>query len=90
MSLGNFYYYQLREAAPILGPIYFFAFICIIFLLLMNFAMAIIDSALPDVRNHDMPEEDRYFIQGLWERFTAFFGFWKAPAAGSVVFFHSA
>ncbi|XP_078572446.1 polycystin-1-like protein 2 isoform X2 [Branchiostoma floridae x Branchiostoma japonicum] len=81
MSLGNFYYYQLREAAPILGPIFFFAFICIIFLMLMNFAMAIIDSALPDVRNHDMPEEDRYFIQGLWERFTAFFGFWKAPAA---------
>eukprot|EP00058_Branchiostoma_floridae_P016420 XP_002601908.1 hypothetical protein BRAFLDRAFT_86392 [Branchiostoma floridae] len=80
MSLGNFYYYQLREAAPILGPIFFFAFISIIFLVLMNIAMAIIDSALPDVRNHVMPEEDRYFIQGLWERFTAFFGFWKAPA----------
>ncbi|XP_078610884.1 polycystin-1-like protein 2 [Branchiostoma floridae x Branchiostoma japonicum] len=79
MSLGNFNFYQLREAAPILGPIYFFAFICIIFLMLMNISMAIIDSALPDVRNHDMPEEDRYFIQGLWERFTAFFGFWKAP-----------
>eukprot|EP00058_Branchiostoma_floridae_P018043 XP_002603532.1 hypothetical protein BRAFLDRAFT_79068 [Branchiostoma floridae] len=79
MSLGNFYYYQLREAAPILGPIFFFAFICIIFLVLMNISMAIIDSALPDVRNHDMPEEDRYFIQGLWERFTAFFGLWKVP-----------
>ncbi|XP_066291574.1 polycystin-1-like protein 2 isoform X1 [Branchiostoma lanceolatum] len=79
MSLGNFYYYQLKEAAPILGPIYFFAFISLIFLVLMNIAMAIIDSALPDVRNHDMPEEDQYFIQGLWERFTAFFGFWKVP-----------
>ncbi|XP_035694654.1 polycystic kidney disease protein 1-like 2 [Branchiostoma floridae] len=81
MSLGIFYYGQLREAAPILGPIYFFAFICIIFLVLMNIAVAIINSALPDVRNHVMPEQDRYFIQGLWERFTAFFGFWKAPAA---------
>ncbi|CAH1272977.1 PKD1L3 [Branchiostoma lanceolatum] len=79
MSLGNFYYYQLKEAAPILGPIYFFAFISLIFLVLMNIAMAIIDSALPDVRNHDMPEEDQYFIQGLWERFTAFFGFLKVP-----------
>ncbi|CAH1273057.1 PKD1L3 [Branchiostoma lanceolatum] len=82
MSLGNFYYYQLKEAAPILGPIYFFAFISLIFLVLMNIAMAIIDSALPDVRNHDMPEEDQYFIQGLWERFTAFFGFWKMPVTG--------
>ncbi|XP_078611633.1 polycystin-1-like protein 2 [Branchiostoma floridae x Branchiostoma japonicum] len=80
MSLGNFYFYQLREAAPILGPIFFFAFICIIFLMLMNISMAIIDSALPEMRNHDVPEEDRYFIQGLWERFTAFFGYWKAPA----------
>ncbi|CAH1247231.1 PKD1L3 [Branchiostoma lanceolatum] len=80
MSLGNFYYYQLKEAAPILGPIYFFAFISLIFLVLMNIAMAIIDSALPDVRNHEMPKEDQYFIQGLWERFTAFFGFWKVAA----------
>ncbi|XP_078692236.1 polycystin-1-like protein 2 isoform X2 [Branchiostoma floridae x Branchiostoma belcheri] len=79
MSLGNIYYYELREAAPILGPIYFFAFICIIFLVLMNIAMAIIDSALSKVRNHIMSEEDRDFIQGLWERFSAFFGFWKVP-----------
>ncbi|XP_019640407.1 PREDICTED: polycystic kidney disease protein 1-like 2 [Branchiostoma belcheri] len=79
MSLGNIYYYELREAAPILGPIYFFAFICIIFLVLMNIAMAIIDSALSKVRNHIMSEEDQDFIQGLWERFSAFFGFWKVP-----------
>ncbi|XP_078695111.1 polycystin-1-like protein 2 [Branchiostoma floridae x Branchiostoma belcheri] len=79
MTLGNFYYYELREAAPILGPIYFITFTCIIFLVLMNIAMAIIDSSLPDVRNHIMSEEDQYFIQGLWERFTAFFGFWKVP-----------
>ncbi|CAH1251796.1 Hypp9163 [Branchiostoma lanceolatum] len=46
----------------------------------MKTAMAIIDSALPNVRNHDMPEEDQYLIQGLWERFTAFFGFWKVAA----------
>ncbi|CAH1272909.1 PKD2 [Branchiostoma lanceolatum] len=80
MSLGHFYYYQLKEAAPILGPIYFFAFISLIFLVLMNIAMAIINRALPDVRNHVMPEEDWYFVQGLWERFTAFFGLWKVPA----------
>ncbi|XP_078681627.1 polycystin-1-like protein 2 [Branchiostoma floridae x Branchiostoma belcheri] len=79
MSLGNFYYYELREASPILGPIYFITYICIIFLVLMNIAMAIIDSALTDVRNHIMSEDDQYFIQGLWERFTAFFGFWKVP-----------
>ncbi|XP_078701302.1 uncharacterized protein LOC144927629 isoform X3 [Branchiostoma floridae x Branchiostoma belcheri] len=81
MTLGNFYYYELREASPILGPIYFITFICIIFLVLMNIAMAIIDSALPDVRNHIMSEDDEYFIQGLWERFTTFFGFWKVPVA---------
>ncbi|XP_078681625.1 polycystin-1-like protein 2 [Branchiostoma floridae x Branchiostoma belcheri] len=81
MTLGNFYYYELREASPILGPIYFITFICIIFLVLMNIAMAIIDSALTDVRNHIMSEDDQYFIQGLWERFTAFFGFWKVPVA---------
>ncbi|XP_078692602.1 polycystin-1-like protein 2 [Branchiostoma floridae x Branchiostoma belcheri] len=79
MTLGNFYYYELREASPISGPIFFITFTCIIFLVLMNIAMAIIDSALPDVRNHIMSEDDQYFIQGLWERFTAFFGFWKVP-----------
>ncbi|XP_078681624.1 uncharacterized protein LOC144916369 [Branchiostoma floridae x Branchiostoma belcheri] len=79
MSLGHFYYYELREASPILGPIYFITYICIIFLVLMNIAMAIIDSRLSNVRNHIMSEEDQYFIQGLWERFTAFFGFWKVP-----------
>ncbi|XP_078679555.1 polycystin-2-like [Branchiostoma floridae x Branchiostoma belcheri] len=79
MSLGNFYYHELREAAPILGTIYFIAFICNIFLVLMNIAMAIIDSALPNARNHNMSEVDEYFIQGLWERFTAFFGFWEVP-----------
>ncbi|XP_078597277.1 polycystin family receptor for egg jelly-like [Branchiostoma floridae x Branchiostoma japonicum] len=82
MSLGHVYYYQLREASPILGPIYFLTFICIIFLVLMNIAMAIIDTALPDVWNHVMPEEDRYFIQGLWERFTTLFGFWEVPDTG--------
>ncbi|XP_078671420.1 uncharacterized protein LOC144911416 [Branchiostoma floridae x Branchiostoma belcheri] len=81
MSLGNFYYYQLWEAAPILGPIYFITYTCIIFLVLMNIAVAIIDNRLPDVRNHIMSEEDQYFIQGLWERFTAFFGFWKVSVA---------
>ncbi|KAI8513359.1 carbohydrate binding [Branchiostoma belcheri] len=73
--------YRAAGGIPILGPIYFITFICIIFLVLMNIAMAIIDSSLPDMRNHIMSEEDQYFIQGLWERFTAFFGFWKVPVA---------
>ncbi|XP_019646063.1 PREDICTED: polycystic kidney disease protein 1-like 2 [Branchiostoma belcheri] len=81
ISLGNFYYYELREAAPISGPIYYFTYICIIFLVLMNIATAIIDSVLRihNVRKHIMSEEDQYFIQGLWEHFSAFFGFWKVP-----------
>ncbi|XP_078665659.1 polycystin-1-like protein 2 [Branchiostoma floridae x Branchiostoma belcheri] len=79
MSLGHFYYYELREAAPIFGPIFYFTFICIIFLVLMNIAVAIINSGLPNVRKHIMSEEEQYFIQGLWEHFTALFGFWKVP-----------
>ncbi|XP_035677372.1 polycystic kidney disease protein 1-like 2 [Branchiostoma floridae] len=79
MSLGVFDHTELTEANPILGPIYFVTFICFMFLVLMNIAVAIIDSALPDVRNHVMPEEDRYFIQGLWERFTSLLGLQEAP-----------
>eukprot|EP00058_Branchiostoma_floridae_P019575 XP_002605065.1 hypothetical protein BRAFLDRAFT_124137 [Branchiostoma floridae] len=82
MSLGLYDYTDLFEAKPILGPIFFVTFMCLIFLVLMNIAVAIIDSALPDVRNHDMPEEDRYFIQGLWERFTALFGLQQEQPIG--------
>ncbi|CAH1238879.1 PKD2 [Branchiostoma lanceolatum] len=74
MSLGLFDYTELFAANPILGPIFFVTFMCLIFLVLMNIAMAIIDSALPDVRNHVMSEEDSFFIQGIWERFTALLG----------------
>ncbi|CAH1251049.1 PKD1L3 [Branchiostoma lanceolatum] len=65
MSLGLFDYRELLEEKPILGPIFFVTFMCIIFLVLMNIAMAIINRALPDVRNHDMPEEDRFFLKGM-------------------------
>ncbi|XP_078594471.1 polycystin-1-like protein 2 [Branchiostoma floridae x Branchiostoma japonicum] len=82
MSLGVFDHTELTEANPILGPIFFVTFICFMFLVLMNIAVAIIDSALPDVRNHVMPEDDRYFIQGLWERFTSLLGLQKAPVTG--------
>ncbi|XP_078597655.1 polycystin-1-like protein 2 [Branchiostoma floridae x Branchiostoma japonicum] len=85
MSLGLFDYTELFEAKPILGPIFFVAFMCLIFLVLMNIAVAIIDRALPDVRNHDMPEEDRYFIRGLWERCTSLLGFQEAPVTGNEV-----
>ncbi|XP_035695880.1 polycystin-2-like [Branchiostoma floridae] len=85
MSLGLYDYTDLFEAKPILGPIFFVTFMCLIFLVLMNIAVAIIDSALPDVRNHDMPEEDRYFIQGLWERFTDFFGLQQEQAIGNAI-----
>eukprot|EP00058_Branchiostoma_floridae_P016734 XP_002602222.1 hypothetical protein BRAFLDRAFT_76911 [Branchiostoma floridae] len=74
---------ELFEAKPILGPIFFVAFMCLIFLVLMNIAVAIIDSALPDVRNHVMPEDDRFFIQGLWERVTSMLGLQEAPVTGT-------
>ncbi|XP_078662108.1 uncharacterized protein LOC144906058 [Branchiostoma floridae x Branchiostoma belcheri] len=82
MSLGMFHFNELQEANPILGPIYFFGFICIEFLILMNVAMAIIDSALRNVRNHVMPKEDQEFIRGVWQRFTDFFGFRDVPVTG--------
>ncbi|XP_078662102.1 polycystin-1-like protein 2 [Branchiostoma floridae x Branchiostoma belcheri] len=82
MSLGSFNFHELQEANPILGPIYFFGFICIQILILMNVATAIIDRALPDVRNHVMPKEDQEFIRGVWQRFTDFFGFEEVPVTG--------
>ncbi|CAH1264034.1 PKD2 [Branchiostoma lanceolatum] len=75
-------YRELLEKKPILGPIFFVTFMCIIFLVLMNIALAIINSALPDVRNHDMPEEDRFFLQGLLERFTSLFGLQQIQETG--------
>ncbi|XP_035697155.1 polycystin-2-like [Branchiostoma floridae] len=87
MSLGIFEYTELFEAKPILGPIFLVTFMCLIFLVLMNIAVAIVDTALPDVRNHDMPEEDRYFIQGLWERFNSLFGLHQlVQTTGDVVY----
>ncbi|XP_035675607.1 polycystic kidney disease 2-like 2 protein [Branchiostoma floridae] len=85
MSLGVFDHTELTEANPILGPIFFVTFICFMFLVLMNIAVAIIDSALPDVRNHVMPEDDWYFIQGLWERFTSLLGLQEVPVTGKEV-----
>ncbi|XP_066292641.1 polycystin-1-like protein 2 [Branchiostoma lanceolatum] len=82
MSLGLFDYTELFAANPILGPIFFVTFMCLIFLVLMNIAMAIIDSALPDVRNHVMSEEDSFFVQGIWERFTALLGLQQVQATG--------
>ncbi|XP_019633523.1 PREDICTED: polycystic kidney disease protein 1-like 2 [Branchiostoma belcheri] len=79
MSLGLFDYTELWEANPILGPIFFITFICFMFLVLMNIAMAIIDTALPDVRDHVMAEEDRLLLEGLWERFTSLFGLHQVP-----------
>ncbi|XP_066283580.1 polycystin-2-like protein 2 [Branchiostoma lanceolatum] len=79
MSLGFFDYTELWDANPILGPIFFITFICFMFLVLMNIAMAIIDRALPDVRDHVMSEEDRFFIEGLWERFTSLLGVQQVP-----------
>ncbi|XP_035663364.1 polycystic kidney disease protein 1-like 2 [Branchiostoma floridae] len=82
MSLGLFDYRELFDENPFLGPIFFLTFMCLVYLVLMNIAVAIINSALPDVRNHDMPEEDRYFLQGLWERFTSLFGLHQAQLTG--------
>ena len=83
MSLGLFDYRELFDENPFLGPIFFLTFMCLVYLVLMNIAVAIINSALPDVRNHDMPEEDRYFLQGLWERFTSLFGLHQAQLTGN-------
>ncbi|XP_078678998.1 polycystin-1-like protein 2 [Branchiostoma floridae x Branchiostoma belcheri] len=82
MSLGLFDYTELWEANPILGPIFFITFICFMFLVLMNIAMAIIDTALPDVRDHVMAEEDRLLLEGLWERLTSLFGLHQVPVTG--------
>uniref|UniRef100_A0A8C8DTY3 Polycystin-2 n=1 Tax=Oryzias sinensis TaxID=183150 RepID=A0A8C8DTY3_9TELE len=48
--LGDFDFFEIKEANPVLGPIYFITFVLFIFFILMNMFLAIINDTYSEVK----------------------------------------
>ncbi|XP_078621140.1 polycystin-2-like protein 2 [Branchiostoma floridae x Branchiostoma japonicum] len=80
MMLGAFVTDHVMETNPLLGPIYFSAFMIFVFILLVNFLMTIIcDAISADVEvNHD-----RDLAEHMWRSFLAMLGVHNSEATES-------
>jgi polycystin 2 len=66
--LGDFDFVSLQEASPVLGPVYFIAYVFFVFFVLLNMFLAIINDSYSEVKSEENTDSDieigSYFKRG--------------------------
>ena len=74
-ALGDFDFYALQHAAPVLGPIFFFLYVGIIYIGLMGMFLTIIGEAFTVVKsNTDLQANDYEIVEFITGKLKAVFG----------------
>ncbi|XP_012159700.1 polycystic kidney disease 2-like 2 protein [Ceratitis capitata] len=71
MVLSDFDYVGVEQANRVLGPIYFFSFILIVYFILINMFLAIIFDTFHDIKKYEIPSEHKQlpqFFRKYWDK----------------------
>ncbi|XP_078621304.1 polycystin-2-like [Branchiostoma floridae x Branchiostoma japonicum] len=73
-SLGSFNFDEILSTSRIIGPLFLYAYLCIVFIIIINILVAIINDALLVMRGFTPPQEHREILDELWRRLANFLG----------------
>ncbi|XP_035699127.1 polycystic kidney disease protein 1-like 2 [Branchiostoma floridae] len=73
-ALGSFNFDKILSASRIIGPMFLYSYLCIVFIIIINILVAIINDALVVMRGFTPPPEHREILQELWRRLANFLG----------------
>ncbi|XP_013393280.1 uncharacterized protein LOC106161002 [Lingula anatina] len=74
-SLGSFSFDDMKDANPVLGPLFFFLFVAVVYIGLMGMFLTIINDSFATVKaNAEMQSNDYEMVDFIVKRFKAAFG----------------
>ncbi|XP_035665942.1 polycystic kidney disease protein 1-like 2 [Branchiostoma floridae] len=73
-ALGTFNFDEILSTSRIIGPMFLYAYLCIVFIIIINILVAIINDALVVMRGFTPPPEHREILDELWRRLANFIG----------------
>ncbi|XP_078659478.1 uncharacterized protein LOC144904439 [Branchiostoma floridae x Branchiostoma belcheri] len=73
-TLGMFDFDEILSTSRIIGPLFLYTYLCIVFIVIINILVAIINDALVVMRGYTPPQEHQEILQELWRRLANFLG----------------
>lgn len=75
-ALGAFDFESMSDAQPILGPIFFFSYIMVVYIGLMSIFLTIIGDSFSQVKDNVALRSNEYeIVDFMWTRFKGLMGF---------------
>ncbi|XP_019640473.1 PREDICTED: uncharacterized protein LOC109482222 [Branchiostoma belcheri] len=73
-TLGMFDFDEILSTSRVIGPLFLYTYLCVVFLVIINILVAIINDALVVMRGYTPPQEHQEILQELWRRLANFLG----------------
>ncbi|XP_078659501.1 uncharacterized protein LOC144904454 [Branchiostoma floridae x Branchiostoma belcheri] len=73
-TLGMFDFDEILSTSRVIGPLFLYTYLCVVFLVIINILVAIINDALVVMRGYTPPQEHQEILRELWRRLANFLG----------------
>ncbi|XP_078671724.1 polycystin-1-like protein 2 [Branchiostoma floridae x Branchiostoma belcheri] len=73
-TLGKFDFDEILSTSRVIGPLFLYTYLCVVFIVIINILVAIINDALVVMRGYTPPQEHQEILRELWRRLSNFLG----------------